>query len=86
MNLSIFTVHDSKAEAFIQPFFAQNTAIAIRMFGKACNEQETDFHQFAGDYTLFELGMFDQDTAKFELHATPINLGLALTFISSTKE
>lgn len=80
MKLHILTVHDSKAEAFIQPFFAQTPAVGIRMFEQAANEVASDFHRHAGDYTLFELGTFEQDTARFELHETPVNLGLALTY------
>lgn len=85
MQLSMFSVYDSKVEAFIQPFFAPKTAVGLRLFKAACNNAEADFHRFAADYTLFELGEFDQDTAAFNIHATPINLGVALTFIDSTE-
>lgn len=80
MKLHILTVHDSKAEAFIQPFFSQTPATGIRMFEQAANDSNTDFSRHAEDYTLFELGTFDQDTAKFELHQTPISLGLAISY------
>ncbi len=75
---------DSKAEAFIQPFFSQSTGTAIRSFESAANSGEHDFNIHAGDYTLFELGAFDQATAKFEILAAPLNLGTAITFIRST--
>jgi len=81
MHLKIFTVLDSKAEAFIQPFFSATTATAIRSFTIACNDQGHAFHRHSGDYTLFELGEFDQLSAIFDLHVTPINLGLAIQYI-----
>jgi len=80
MKLSLFSIHDSKAEAFIQPFFAINPAVAIRQFTTAVNDPTTQFSQTPGDYTLFELGTFEQDNAKFDLHKTPINHGLAIAF------
>lgn len=80
MKLHILSVHDSKAEAFIQPFFAQTVAVGLRMFEAASNDTNTDFNRFAGDYTLFELGTFDQITGQLEMLKTPNNLGLALQF------
>lgn len=78
----LFSVYDSKAEAFIQPFFSPTTGTAIRSFESACNEASHDFNKHAGDYTLFEIGEFDHDSAKLETLDTPHNLGIALTFIS----
>ena len=78
MRLVLFTVHDSKTEAFIQPYYALTVAAGLRMFETAANDDNQNFHRHAGDYTLFELGTFDQDSAKFDLHHTPINHGLAL--------
>lgn len=82
MLIKIFTVHDSKAEAFIQPFFAQTTGLATRSFEQAANETGHDFNRYAGDYSLFELGTFDQGNAQFNILPTPLNLGLAITYIN----
>lgn len=79
--LTIFSVHDSKAEAFVQPFFAPTVAVGVRMFAGACNEESNEFARFAADYTLFELGTFDPETAQITMLDSPKNLGLALTFI-----
>ncbi len=84
MKLKIFTVHDSKAEAFLSPFFSQTAGTAIRAFEQAANEAGHDFSLHGGDYTLFEVGDFDQLTAKFLILPTPINLGLAITFIKAS--
>lgn len=81
MQLTAFSVYDSKVEAFIQPFFAPKRAVGLRLFKAACNNESADFNRFAADYTLFELGEFNQETAEFILHPSPVNLGVALTFI-----
>jgi len=80
----LFSVFDSKAEAFITPFFAPTIAVAMRMFEQACNDQTTDFHRYASDYTLFEVGYFDTDSGLLTPNATPKNLGLASTFVKSS--
>lgn len=83
MKLHIFTVHDSKAEAYLQPFFALTVGMALRDWRSACNDQDHQFHRHAGDYNLFELGTYEQQTAKFEIHDSPINHGLALSQLTT---
>lgn len=77
--LRMFTVYDSKSEAFLKPFYELATGAAVRSFETAANKEGHDFHRHGADYTLFELGTFDPGTAKFEILETPINLGLAIT-------
>lgn len=85
MQLHILTIHDSKAEAFIQPFFAPTIAVGLRMVSQATNDPNSDFHKFSGDYTLFELGTFDSDSAKIELLDSPRNVA-PLISLHSTDE
>jgi len=85
MKLKLFSIHDSKAAAFITPFFSPTTATALRSFATAANDMQTDFYKYGGDYTLFELGTFDQETARLETHQAPVNLGLAISFVENTE-
>lgn len=78
MTLTIFSIYDSKAEAYITPFFAINSATGIRDFETAARDKNTKFWSHPGDFTLFEMGSFDQDSGKTELLKTPINHGTAL--------
>ena len=43
-----------------------------------------DFHKFAEDYTLFELGSFDDSNAVFACHMTPIPVGKASEFLAAS--
>jgi len=78
----MFSIYDSKAEAYNNPFYARNEATARRMFGAAAMDPNTDLHKFGGDFTLFMVGEFDEDTGL--LHRPPlgggafINCGTAL--------
>ena len=81
MILHMFTVYDSKAEAFLQPFFSQSRGTAIRSFSEAANDEKHQFHRHAGDFTLFELGEFDQLTADVKQLQAPVKLGTALEYI-----
>lgn len=84
MILKTFAVYDSKAEAYLQPLFAPTIAVALRMFTSAVNDSNTDFHRYAGDYTLFHLGEFDNETGSFTDLKTPYNLAQAITLIENT--
>jgi hypothetical protein len=62
--LDIFTVKDSKAEAYLQPFFVHNEAVALRII---TNLVEDDGHQFGKnpeDYSLWFLGKYDESTGE----------------------
>lgn len=81
--MKVFSVYDSKAEAYLAPMFFQARGVAIRMFGAASADEKHDFHRFASDYTLFELGDFDERSGLFTLHSAPLALGNALELRSS---
>lgn len=83
MKLKMFSVFDSKTEAFMAPFFSLATGSAMRSFETAANEEGHDFQKFGGDYSLFEIGAFDQFTGALTSLDAPINLGLALTFTTN---
>lgn len=84
MLLKAYTVFDSKAELFLPPFYEQSAGTAIRSFETAVNTPDHQFNKYPSDYTLFELGEYDQHTAGFNLHQAPVNLGLAITFLKET--
>lgn len=85
MQMSMFAVHDSKAAAFLTPFFSPTRATAIRAFRSACLDSNHDFHRYAADYTLFELGEFDDQDGVISTHESPQSIGLALVFLSEAE-
>ena len=80
MIIKVYSVYDSKAKAFLPPFFATNAGVAGRMMQEACSDQNHQFFKFAGDYTLFEVASFDDDTGIFEPQ-THVNLGGLITYV-----
>lgn len=82
--MKLFSVHDSKAEAFLTPFFSANNGTAMRSFLTAARDQKHIFHAHAADYNLFEIGMFDDVTGAI-IGLNPINsLGNALQLTAVT--
>lgn len=81
MIVKIFAIYDSKARAFLQPFFSPNAAVALRSFERAVNDERSDFHVFAGDYELFELGEFNDHSGELVAAEHKSSLGLASLFL-----
>lgn len=77
----IFSVYDSKAEAFNYPFSSQSRGSAIRSFCDAASGKDEALTKHPEDFTLFELGEYDYSNGSFNLHPTPISVGLALELL-----
>lgn len=86
MLLQIFTVYDSKAEAFITPFFMQNIPTAVRVFGDMVNSHDHAFAKHPEDYTLYHLGSYDDDNGNFNLMESKSSLGVGIQFVTHDKD
>lgn len=81
MEYRMFTVHDVKAEAFLLPFFARSRGEAVRMFETAVNTPDHQFARHASDFTLFEIGHFNDLTGEVGMHDALLSLGSAVQYI-----
>lgn len=82
MKLNVYTIYDSKAEAYLRPFFAPTKGLAIRSVSDAVNNPQENLHKYAADYTLFEVGIFDDSTGWMEMHKAHVNLGVLHEFLN----
>lgn len=80
MLMKVFGIYDSKTEAFLPPFFVRTNGDAIRAISTHVNDEKHNFCKYAEDFTLFELGSWDDSNGKFDLLSTPHSLGLLLEF------
>jgi len=78
MQQLIFTVYDSKAEAYLQPFYAVTVEVAKRNIRTAMSDASHQFSLYPGDYTLFEIGSFSDATGNLERLEAKVNHGTAL--------
>lgn len=80
MKVKVFAIYDSKAEAYLPPFFMKSKGEAIRALTSHVNDPQHNFNKYAADFTLFELGSWDDSNTTFELHHTPHSLGILIEF------
>lgn len=71
MKLNIYVVFDNKAMTYNRPFFVINDAIASRMASDHLNDKQSEIARHPADFSLFHLGEYDDQTAKFDLLASP---------------
>lgn len=81
MKLKVFTCYDCKVESYGNPFFMKTKGEAIRGFAEVSNDEKSQIAKYPEDFTLFELGEYDDSNGKFVLHSTPISIGKAIEFV-----
>lgn len=80
MIFKIFSVYDSKVEVYSSPFFVPTKAAAIRSFNDIVNDSTSVYYAHPEDYTLFEIGSWNDATAEVDSLKTPVSLGVALEY------
>ncbi len=81
MEQQIFTVWDSAAGAYLDPFVAPSIEFAIRSFRQAVNTPDHNFQRYPEDYTLFHIGSFSVQTGLIDPQP-PNSMGVAITFLN----
>ena len=86
MLMKIYSVYDSKVEAYLPPLFYKSKGEFLRAFAEAANDVKSNIGKYPADYTAFELGSWDDSSSSFDLHKTPLSLGVALEFVRPVKD
>ena len=81
MNLKVFAIYDAKAESYLPPFHMTATGLALRAFQDMACDKSHQIGQHPEDYTLFELGEFDQFKGQYKIPPNKKPLGNALEYV-----
>lgn len=85
MISKVFTVYDSKAEIYMPTFLFGNRGEAIRAFADTVNDVTTQLGKHPEDFTLFEVGEYDNSTGKYSQKDAHKSLGCAVEFLKESK-
>lgn len=85
MKLLVFSVYDSKAQAFAQPFVSSNESVAKRDFATAANDPASVLNMHPTDYSLHQVGEWDSSLGVLTPVNPSVNFGLAASFITVPK-
>lgn len=85
-KLKIFTIFDGKANAYLRPFSLPNAAHAIREISEVMQQPTGPFSDYPEDFTLFEVGEFDDETGEVQPLLKHEPLGNLLRFKNDLKQ
>ena len=81
MKVNIYSIHDSKAQAYGQPFLLHTDGLATRSYIQAVTKQDSLYAKNPLDYTLFRIGVYDDETSLIKSEAPPEMLLTAMQAI-----
>lgn len=76
----MFSVLDTKAGFYTPPMYMRSVGEALRGFENEARNPESQLYNHAADFTLFQLGEFNQETGEFTLLHAPHSLANAADF------
>lgn len=69
MMLRAYSIFDSKALVYHQPFFAPTNGAAVRMLSDTANDLSTSIGRHPADYVLYCIGHYDDQLAAMTPYA-----------------
>lgn len=76
----LYSVYDSVAEVWGKPFPMKNKGEAIRGFSQAVNDPQTNLYLHPEDYTLFEIGEWNDDAGTITMYDAKLSCGVAIEY------
>jgi len=81
MKMFVYNIYDEKLGAFLRPFFMPTMAAARRAVGSIVNGKEDHiFKENPSDFTLFEIGEYDDNSGLITSYPNKKSLGCLVEF------
>ncbi|WNK12910.1 MAG: nonstructural protein [Microvirus sp.] len=74
MRLKMYSIRDSKAECFNQPFFCKTHGEAERNFLELTKDEKSFVSKYSDDYDLYFVGEYDDQTGTLESLDAPLHI------------
>lgn len=86
MVSKLFVVFDSKANAYAPPICLRSTGEGERYLTDLVMDDKSTVHRYPEDFTLFEIGTYDHQSAVIQLYEAKRSIGIAAQFKASAIE
>lgn len=77
----VTSIYDHIAKAYHYPAFVPNAAMAVRAFANAANDKTHVIGLNPGDYTMFVLGEWNEETGHYKQYDQQQSLGLGASYV-----
>uniref|UniRef100_A0AAU8AX40 Nonstructural protein n=2 Tax=unclassified Microvirus TaxID=338099 RepID=A0AAU8AX40_9VIRU len=84
MKLKIYAIRDLKT-CFMTPVVEMNDPSAVRNFEHAVLEGNSLMHSHPGDYALYALGTYDNETGNLECWPAPVQVADASSILLGSR-
>lgn len=84
MKLNFYSIYDVATGAYMRPFLMPADAAAERAFKGLALDAEHDIGKHPEDYTLFKVGIFDDNTGQI-IAFDPEKVVTALALVSASR-
>lgn len=79
MILKVFAIYDSAADYYLPTFTSRSVGEALRDFGSSAKDHNAgQLYSHPADFTLFEIGTYDNTSGIVTSHQAKTNHGTAL--------
>lgn len=86
MMLKIYSIYDAKSMAYETPICFRAKGEALRWFTELSNDPDKICRKFPEDFTLFELGDYDNEKGILHPYKDSVPLGKAIEFLKGDKD
>lgn len=85
--MNVYSIYDAAAKAYTTPFFMHNDGLAIRAFQDNINaKDENHISKHPDQYTLFKIGVFDDQTGKIIKSDIIKTLGNGVEYVNEQEQ
>jgi len=81
MKLQVYAVYDAAVGCYMQPFFLRSKGEALRSFMDAVSDRKTQFSIHPEDFSLFQVGEYEEATGTLIPSLTPVKIVAALDVV-----
>ena len=81
--MKCFSIFDSKANVFCEPFFAVSVGVASRMFADLVADSRSTVNRYPADFALYEIGYFNETPGLFTSFDRPSYVCSASEFVAN---
>lgn len=83
--MKLCSVHDSKADAWMNPMCFQALGQAVRSFQDAVNDKSSDIGRHPEDYALYHICDFSPLSGEVSVNGGPVVVALGINFKESVE-
>lgn len=64
----LISLYDNKSQSFTPPITYTTQGVAVRQIESEMEHKDSMLHKYPDDYTIYELGTFDENTGIITAH------------------